>query len=297
MRHKSVSLLTCFLLILPVFFLSSQDIAAQGNIYGLVINSDISVPDSGDISFFGYLDDTDEEIRLESSTGACYDVGNWYDDFQNYLTEGPGNPYDYHFYNSSLGEGYVLSGLIPNNSFQQEDVSLAPVDWPVIQSGFTGEATTPYQVILYWPDRPDLTCHVYRREASSDGSFFRIDDPSGSLANVGIADSFYIDNDVDSTGAYDYLIIPENLSGTLGPHSNIVTIDIFNTFFIVADANRDGLINIGDAVFIINYAFRDGPPPVPYEAADANCDGLVNIGDAVNILNYIFREGPRPDCP
>ncbi len=260
-------------------------------------NSDLSVPDDGQVSFFGYLDDTDEEIRLGLSDGAGYDAGNWYDDFQNYLTEAPGNPYDYHFYNSTIAEGYVLSSLIPNNSFQQENILLTPVDWPTIFSGLVGEAVTPYQVVLGWPDLPGITFHVYRREASSGGSFFRIDDPAGSLANPGVADSFYVDSTVDSTGAYDYLIIPEDLSGNLGPHSDIITVDVLNSMYIVGDANRDGLVNVGDAVYIINFVFREGPPPDPYEAGDANCDTLVNVGDVVTIINYIFREGPTPECP
>jgi hypothetical protein len=270
---------------------------AQGSIFGEVTNADAGIPAEGDISFFGYLDDTDEEIRIESSIGAGFDAGNWFDDFQNYLTEGPGNPYDYHFYNHVNNQGYVLSGLIPDNSFQQENVTLAPVGWPSAPENFTGEAPTPFQVVLHWADMADISYHLYRRDASSDGSFFRIDDPSGSLAGPGLSDSFYVDNSVDSLGAYDYLIIPQDLSGDLGPHSAIVTVDIFNTFFIVGDSNRDGLVNVGDAAYTLNYIFREGPPPSPYEAGDANCDILVNVGDVVFTINYIFREGPPPSCP
>jgi hypothetical protein len=67
--------------------------------------------------------------------------------------------------------------------------------------------------------------------------------------------------------------------------------------FLCGDATRDGNINIGDAVYIVNYVFRGGPAPAPVEAGDANCDGKVNIGDAVYIVNYVFRGGPAPCCP
>ena len=77
------------LLVIALFFYSSPAFA-QGSIYGTVANADLSTPTNGEISFFGYLDDTDEEIRIESSVGAGYDAGNWFDDFQNYLTEAPG---------------------------------------------------------------------------------------------------------------------------------------------------------------------------------------------------------------
>jgi hypothetical protein len=62
------------------------------------------------------------------------------------------------------------------------------------------------------------------------------------------------------------------------------------------DANGDGLVDVGDAVFLINYIFRSGPPPDPHYLGDANCDGNVDVGDAVFLINYIFREGPPPGC-
>ncbi len=62
------------------------------------------------------------------------------------------------------------------------------------------------------------------------------------------------------------------------------------------DANGDGLVNVGDVVFMISYVFRSGPPPDPIEMADVNHDGSANVGDAVYLLNYAFRGGAPPDC-
>lgn len=67
--------------------------------------------------------------------------------------------------------------------------------------------------------------------------------------------------------------------------------------YLCGDANGDGSINVGDAVYIINYVFRGGPAPTPLEAGDANGDGSINVGDAVYLINYIFRGGPAPVCP
>ncbi len=64
----------------------------------------------------------------------------------------------------------------------------------------------------------------------------------------------------------------------------------------MGDANSDGLVNVGDAVFLISYVFKGGPAPDPYENGDANCDATVNVGDAVYLVNYIFRSGPPPGC-
>jgi hypothetical protein len=65
---------------------------------------------------------------------------------------------------------------------------------------------------------------------------------------------------------------------------------------IPGDANGDGQINIGDAVYIISYVFKGGPAPFPYAtcSGDANCDCQCNIGDAVYLISFVFSGGPPP---
>ncbi len=62
------------------------------------------------------------------------------------------------------------------------------------------------------------------------------------------------------------------------------------------DADGDAAINVGDAVYIINFIFKAGPPPTPYAtcSGDPNADCAVNIGDAVYLISYIFKGGPMP---
>jgi len=64
------------------------------------------------------------------------------------------------------------------------------------------------------------------------------------------------------------------------------------------DANNDEMINVADAVWLINYIFAGGYPPLPVLACgDANGDGNVGIQDAVWLINYIFAGGlPPGDC-
>ncbi|MEE9441179.1 MAG: M6 family metalloprotease domain-containing protein [candidate division Zixibacteria bacterium] len=64
--------------------------------------------------------------------------------------------------------------------------------------------------------------------------------------------------------------------------------------YVPGDANGDGDANVGDAVYIINYAFKSGPTPIPIEAGDANGDCGTNVGDAVYLISYIFKGGPDP---
>jgi hypothetical protein len=63
------------------------------------------------------------------------------------------------------------------------------------------------------------------------------------------------------------------------------------------DANGDWSVNVADAVYIINYVFKGGPPPPRWDPCngDANCDCECNVGDAVHIINYVFKGG-QPPC-
>ncbi|MEE9441361.1 MAG: hypothetical protein V3V99_01685 [candidate division Zixibacteria bacterium] len=61
------------------------------------------------------------------------------------------------------------------------------------------------------------------------------------------------------------------------------------------DANGDWGVDVGDAVYLINHVFKNGPAPSwPGWRANVNMDKYVNIGDAVYLVNFIFRDGPAP---
>ncbi len=65
----------------------------------------------------------------------------------------------------------------------------------------------------------------------------------------------------------------------------------------VGDVSGDGLVDIGDVIFLINYLFIDGPAPDPMMTGDVNCDGVVNTGDVIYVINYLYLEGPSPCNP
>jgi hypothetical protein len=66
------------------------------------------------------------------------------------------------------------------------------------------------------------------------------------------------------------------------------------TSYVCGDANRDGRVNVGDAVYLVNFIFKGGPSPQPLLAGDANNDHTVNIGDCVYIINYVFKLAAPP---
>jgi hypothetical protein len=64
----------------------------------------------------------------------------------------------------------------------------------------------------------------------------------------------------------------------------------------LGDVNHDNIINVADAVFLINYVFKAGQAPDPVDCGDANCDGSTNVGDIVYIISFVFAGGPAPIC-
>ena len=53
------------------------------------------------------------------------------------------------------------------------------------------------------------------------------------------------------------------------------------------DANGDGVINISDVMYMVNYLYRSGPYPASFEAGDANCEYECKCS---------FHRSPRLGC-
>jgi hypothetical protein len=62
------------------------------------------------------------------------------------------------------------------------------------------------------------------------------------------------------------------------------------------DVNVDGIVNLGDVVYLISYLYKGGPEPCPVEAGDVTCDGIVDLGDVVFLVSYLYKGGPPPAC-
>jgi glucose/arabinose dehydrogenase len=62
------------------------------------------------------------------------------------------------------------------------------------------------------------------------------------------------------------------------------------------DVNGNETVDLGDALYLLNYLFKADVPPDPLEIGDVNCDDVVNLGDALYILNYLFKNGSPPCC-
>ena len=71
------------------------------------------------------------------------------------------------------------------------------------------------------------------------------------------------------------------------------------TFFayISGDVNCDGISDIVDVVYKINYVLKGGSAPCILQAADHTCDGEITIADIVCEINYVLKGGPKNCCP
>jgi hypothetical protein len=63
---------------------------------------------------------------------------------------------------------------------------------------------------------------------------------------------------------------------------------------VTGDVNKDGNIDLADAVSLLNYLFKGDASPDPPWLGDANADCAVDIADAIFLLNYLFKSGPEP---
>ena len=65
---------------------------------------------------------------------------------------------------------------------------------------------------------------------------------------------------------------------------------------IRGDANGDGVIDVADLVYLVNFLYRNGDPPTPMEAGDTTCDAIVDVADIVRLVSYLYRGGDPPYC-
>ena len=64
--------------------------------------------------------------------------------------------------------------------------------------------------------------------------------------------------------------------------------------WVYGDANKDGIADISDVVYLQNYLFLGTAAPKPLAGGDPNYDCNVDIADVIYLINYLFVNGPAP---
>lgn len=104
-----------------------------------------------------------------------------------------------------------------------------------------------------------------------------------------------LDIDLWPPDPFPYVVFSRSDAVTYAPQGNIpycAGIGLSDR----GDANGDGVINVADVMYMINYLYRSGPPPISFEAGDANCDDDHSLLDIVFLINYLYKGGPPPGC-
>jgi hypothetical protein len=85
------------------------------------------------------------------------------------------------------------------------------------------------------------------------------------------------------------------VAGAIGNPPDYTTIRYY-PIILVGDANNDRSITVADPVYLINYVFKGGSPPIPIRAGDVDGDGSITVTDIIYLINYLFKGGPPPVC-
>ncbi|MBI4586126.1 MAG: hypothetical protein HY717_19115 [Planctomycetes bacterium] len=67
--------------------------------------------------------------------------------------------------------------------------------------------------------------------------------------------------------------------------------------FVRGDMNGTGPVDLADAVDILAYLYIGESVPTCPDAADANDNGVVDLGDYIYLTRWMFGNGPPPPAP
>lgn len=94
------------------------------------------------------------------------------------------------------------------------------------------------------------------------------------------------------------MLVTEEATDSQGqPSGNVLAVGGWRNTFKRGDANADGVVNISDAVMIIDWVVSKTPVPPCFDAADADDDSQVVEGDANYLLNFLFSGSASPPAP
>lgn len=92
-----------------------------------------------------------------------------------------------------------------------------------------------------------------------------------------------------------YFITAELSDGSANTGYHTVLLDYTCTAFKLGDYDGNGISNIGDMVYLIQYVLAGGPAPLGGGGrADTDCSSTVETADVIYYMNWMFSGGPTP---
>jgi uncharacterized membrane protein len=83
---------------------------------------------------------------------------------------------------------------------------------------------------------------------------------------------------------------------TNDPDESLVTVPV-TMWCLRGDVSPNGVVNIADIVYLLNYIWINGPDPDPICLGDVNRDGVVDVLDVSYLASYLFEYGTPPEPP
>ncbi len=159
--------------------------------------------------------------------------------------------------------------------------------------------TTSYGMNIVTTDLPSASQFAAYAEtltAKGGTSPYKWKLDSGNLPNGILLDSLtgIISGTPTVKDSFDFTIKVTDSTNPIKTDTQPLYIIVGDSPFIRGDANHDGLVDLGDVIYLINNLFVHGPNPLPWEAGDVNCDGRLDVSDVIYLINYLFKSGPAP---
>ena len=130
--------------------------------------------------------------------------------------------------------------------------------------------------------------------------------PDGSEASIAFIDSDGVEVEVtsDTEGEYDIELTVSD-GGCLGDFfdsledttAHRLSVIPTGTPFKRGDADDNSVLELTDAIRILNFLFLGGEAPSCFDAADADDNGTIELTDAIRILGFLFLGQASPADP
>jgi chitodextrinase len=230
-------------------------------------------PGEGNIGVYPlFMEPNNGDFHLQE-TSPCIDMGN------NAAPDLPVTDFD--------GESRIIDGDADGDAIVDIGVDEYRPNVPPSLTALPGDIF----VNLHWDlcEEGVLKYTLYRSESPDIGF--------ESIVEVDNTVSFYQDAERFMDTTYYYAITTTDSQGIESEFSDVVSATPRQP--TRGDVNNNGVIDLGDVIFLVNYLFRTSLEPPIMVAADINNDGtpedpIVDLGDVVYLVNYLFKGGDPP---
>lgn len=200
--------------------------------------------------------------------------------------------------NAIWQQGYEYDNLTNGDCGQYENDRFAGIqalNYIPKNARTIDNATYLYSIGPYGSDAPLPPGPMYQLMAGDEGySLYNSSHPDSMAVDLSTLITF----DAQNLGVGDTVeFIQIIATGKSGEAAFMADLDALEQWagqwspdccIVPGDANHDGTFNIGDAVYLISYIFKGGPPPPCPNETDVNNDCAINVGDAVYMIHCIF---------